>query len=485
MKSRISTWSVLCSLICGFLLQLSPPFAQAGTYDVRYSGITPNTSNFTSWATGGIGVPGYFVFDAEGNAWGIKSAGTGQCIVKITPNANGTSGTVSAIYGAVGTCSSLVVTEGTAVYETLGRTGASATSVAWIDLTHLGIGTSNGIYSWDIAVAPSTASLTRVSTANASKLAFDSSQNALVVQSSTGLATGSQIKIRQVSLTNANESSTVYSAGDAGISCPNISNIAASLSGVLYISCPLGGGRFNTVQLDLSTGAKTLFSDFAGGPMTIDASGSIYIVGVIDALTYAQWPTVTRLSSSGVVQSYWTYNVTGDRTEVAIDLAGNIYSINGGGDTISKLFGTSIPFAPIRISGSAGANSAQVSWFKPGVTGLETYTATASPGGQSCVTVWPSASCTISGLTNGVTYSVSVQASNRNGTSASSSAVNVIPLSIPDAPTLVSASLVTNTSALVTFTAPANNGGIAIDSYTVISTPVSYTHLTLPTNREV
>ena len=475
MKSRSTAWSVVCSLACGLLLQIGLPVAHAGTFDARYSGITPNTSNFTSWASGGIGVPGFFVFDTEGNAWGIKSGGSGQCIVKITPNANGTSGTVSAIYGAAGTCSSLIVAEGIAVYETLGRTAASATSVAWIDSTHLGIGTANGIYAWDISVTPSPVSLTRVSTAAASKLAFDGLQNVLVVQGAIGSAAGSQITIKRISLTNVNDTSTVYTAGDAGISCPGISNIAVSLSNVLYISCPIGGNRFNTIQVDLSTGIKTLFSDFAGGPMTIDASGSVYIVGVIDALTYAQWPTVTKLSPSGSVQSYWTYNITGDRTEVAIDLAGNIYSLNGGGDTISKLFGTSIPFAPIRVSGAAGPNSATVTWFKPGVTGLETYTATASPGSQSCVTVWPSTSCTISGLTNGTTYSVSVQASNRNGTSASSTAVDVIPLSVPDSPNIVSASLATDTSVLITFTAPVNNGGAAIDSYTVTSTPDSIT----------
>ena len=471
MKSRIRKRFVVFSLMFGFLLQFNLPVAQAGTYDSRYSGITPNTSSFTTWATGGIGVPGYFVFDAEGNAWGIKSTGSGQCIVKIIPNANGTSGNVSAIYGAAGTCSSLVVAEGTAVYETLGRTGAGATSVAWIDLTHLGIGTTNGIYSWDISATPSVASLTKIETSNASKLAFDGSQNVLAVQSVSGLASGSQTRIKRFSLTDPTDSSTVYSTGDAGISCPTISNVAVSLSGLLYISCPRGGSQFTTVQVNLNSGAKSLFSDFAGGPMTIDASGSIYIVGVLDAFTSAHWPTVTKLSATGLVQSYWTYDVTGDRTEIAIDLAGNIYSLNGGGDTISKLFGTSIPFAPIRVSGSAGPNSAIVSWFKPGVTGLETYTATALPGGQSCVTVWPSASCTISGLTNGNTYSVSVQASNRNGTSASSAAVNVIPLSVPDSPTAVTASIATSTSALVAFTAPANNGGSAITSFTVTSFP--------------
>jgi outer membrane protein OmpA-like peptidoglycan-associated protein len=53
--------------------------------------------------------------------------------------------------------------------------------------------------------------------------------------------------------------------------------------------------------------------------------------------------------------------------------------------------------------------------------------------------------------------------------------VNVIPLSVPDSPTAVSVSLATNTSALFTFTAPASNGGVAIDSYTVTSTPDSVT----------
>ena len=476
MKRRITTWSVAVSLICSVLLQFSLPSAEAGAYDARFTGITPNSSSLVSWAVagGGFSLPGNFIFDSEGNAWGITNAGTGQCISKITPNSDGSSGSVSSIYGASGTCPALQVTEGAASYQILGTTGGGAWGLAWIDSTHLGIGTSNGIFSWDISSTPSTSSLVKISSAFASRIAIDGNQNVYAVQSSSGSAVGSQTRVKRFSLLKPSDSSTVFASGDNGLTCSNIDHVVVSVSGYLYISC--NGGGLTTVKVDLATGTKSLLSDFASGPLAVDASGNIYIVGVLAAFDSSpQWPTITKLSPSGVVQSYWNYGATGDRTEVAIDLAGNIYSLNGGGNIISKLLGTSIPFAPTRITASASASSAVVSWFKPGVTGLETYTATASPGGQYCVTVWPSASCTISGLTNGSSYSISVQAPNRNGSSASSASVNVIPLSVPDSPTAASAVLASSTTVLFSFSAPANNGGSVIESYTVTSTPDSVT----------
>jgi hypothetical protein len=53
------------------------------------------------------------------------------------------------------------------------------------------------------------------------------------------------------------------------------------------------------------------------------------------------------------------------------------------------------------------------------------YTATASPGGAFCVTT--GLSCSVSGLTNGIVYTVTVTATNSAGVSAPSPAVTAIP----------------------------------------------------------
>ena len=76
-------------------------------------------------------------------------------------------------------------------------------------------------------------------------------------------------------------------------------------------------------------------------------------------------------------------------------------------------------------------------------------------------------STTVTGLTNGTAYSFTVTAVNGVGTGAASAAsAAVTPLDAPGAPTAVTATA-GNTSATVSWTAPASNGGSRITSYTV------------------
>ncbi len=137
------------------------------------------------------------------------------------------------------------------------------------------------------------------------------------------------------------------------------------------------------------------------------------------------------------------------------------------------------PGAPTSVTASAGDGQAIVSFTPPvsdGGAPIAQYTVTSSPGG---FTATGSASpITVTGLTNGTSYTFTVTATSNGGTSVPSAAsAGVTPQAVvtaPGAPTGVTATT-GNGQATVSFTAPASNGGAAITGYTVTSNPGNIT----------
>lgn len=99
------------------------------------------------------------------------------------------------------------------------------------------------------------------------------------------------------------------------------------------------------------------------------------------------------------------------------------------------------PGAPRDVAASPGSGAASVTWSRPrsdGGSPVTGYVATASPGGQNCSVGAGLSQCSIAGLTDGTTYTVTVAAFNLAGTGPASSSSNpVTPVALAGAPQAV------------------------------------------------
>jgi outer membrane protein OmpA-like peptidoglycan-associated protein len=133
-----------------------------------------------------------------------------------------------------------------------------------------------------------------------------------------------------------------------------------------------------------------------------------------------------------------------------------------------------VPSAPPTPSAAAGIRNATVTWTASDVEGYPTarYTATATPGGASCTTPTGSVtSCDVTGLANGTSYTFRVTATNVVGTSSPSAPSNAVETPrVPGAPKAPSV-IAQFGKATVSWTAPGDDGGYPITSYTVSAKP--------------
>jgi gliding motility-associated-like protein len=142
-----------------------------------------------------------------------------------------------------------------------------------------------------------------------------------------------------------------------------------------------------------------------------------------------------------------------------------------------------IPDAPtIGTATATGRTTATVAFTAPSYNGglaITSYAVTSSPaGGSGTFTGAGSGTISVSNLTHSTNYTFSVKAVNGFGSSNASAASNQITtpsITVPDAPTIGTATATGRTTATVAFTAPSNNGGFAIVSYAVTSSPAGGT----------
>ncbi len=252
--------------------------------------------------------------------------------------------------------------------------------------------------------------------------------------------------------------------------------LAIDAHGDLYISDYLAGNQITVIPspttstvfgqtmtpnqpTTLDPGTPGTLSGLVASPfgLAFDASGDLFITSS-DGISSNQIIVVPSASASSIFgQSVMPEvpvvldpgaagtlsGLLNEPNGIAFDRAGDLFVANYYSNTVTVISTVSAPGPPTEVSLTAGDGEVEVSWNEPLDTGglvITSYTATASPGGASCTST--TTSCVITGLLNGMTYSLTVTATNSIGTSEPSNASAVtlpeeLSAVIPVVPTFV------------------------------------------------
>jgi hypothetical protein len=286
----------------------------------------------------------------------------------------------------------------------------------------------------------------------------------------------------QTGSTNPINGYTCPSGGTlSSTTCTTTSTYAATQTNTTY-TCPSGGTLSGTTCTVTSTYSASYVQTGSYPIYTYEMTGSypIYTYEIISSTPVygyhncyinglnqqiCQWGIVSYTYTYGYVQTGTGYTYGYVQTGT-----GYYYGyVCNGSDSLSGTTCTNVATYAATASSTAYSCSSGTLTGSNCVTPI-LYAATVSGnGGETCATT--STSCTVIGLINGNTYTFTAVATNINGNSVASSPSNaVIPATVPNAPTAVTATA-GNAQATISWTAPASNGGSSITGYTVTSSP--------------
>jgi titin len=358
----------------------------------------------------------------------------------------------------------------------------SAPDTATCNVTYDGGGVT-GAYSGDVDNEPSSSTLDFAPSAPTGVTATAGSDSALVSWTAPTATGGSAVSGYTVTAVGDSGNETCTSASTS-CTVPGLTN-GTSYTFTVTATNSVGTGPASapssavvpTGSPDAPTGVtaspgagQATVSWNPAGPEGSTVSG--YTVTATDATTPANGgetcsytvvvPEVDQCTVTGLTNGdSYTFTVT----------ATNVDGTGPASAPSAAVVPSSVPDAPADVVATAGDGSATVSWAAAGDEGSTVTGYTVTDGqGDTCTGADPADQCTVTGLTNGDSYTFTVTATNADGTGpASAPSAAVIPSTVPDAPTGVTATA-GDASATVSWTAPSDEGS-AITGYTVTASP--------------